>query len=195
VKAFGRLLALAALGLAAFSAAAAQPGPRSPAILMKVDDPDEDSLPRSNVNFRRIQYTIAEQLSTRGFKVHEEMDEVVVPDRTGRQLPDMMERGMMSWNPIDVILLIQVHAAARPAGPDLYRPSISVEGRFVLYRSGRDAGNTTFGQDIELPTIAGSCAKNKECLHNSIDSEMAKAIGMVAGNGFATTLATILPPQ
>jgi hypothetical protein len=112
-------------------------------------------------------------------------------------LANFADEARVSMVPIDAIVVIQVHVAVRPEGPDLYRPSISVEGRSVLVRGLRDAGNATFGQDIEFPPIPGSCAKDRECLLNSFEPEIKtlRLVGTVAGDGFATTLAASLPPQ
>jgi hypothetical protein len=200
MKTLGKLLALAALGLAAFhTAASAQTGPRGPNVMIAGEDADKDTIPRGNRNFNRIQRAIAEQLVTRGFHVFDETaitKDVLPQGGVRRQLPELLETAKLAQAPIDVIVVFQVYASVRPAQHvrDTFKPFVRIDGRMIRVRGGQDLGGFEYGSDIEMPPIPGSCVNGeppRECLLESFGSE-ARLIGTAVGNGLATKLAGYL---
>jgi hypothetical protein len=199
---FGKLLALAAVGLSVFhtAGASAEPaGPRGPSIMIAGEDADKDTIPRGNRNFNRIERAIADQLIARGFKVYDETAitrDILPQGGVRRQLPELLETAKLAQVPIDVIVVFQIYASVRPilALRDTFKPFIRVDGRMIRVRGGQDLGGYEFGSDIEFPPIPGTCVNSeppRECLLESVGNE-ARLIGSAVGDALATKLAAFL---
>ncbi len=200
MNALGKLLALAALGLAAFNTAAmAQTGPRGPSIMIVGEDADKDTIPRGNRNFNRIERAVADQLIARGFKVYDETAitmNVLPQGGVRRQLPELLETAKLAQAPIDVIVVFQIYASIRPLQfvRDTFKPFIRIDGRMIRVRGGQDLGGYEFGSDIDFPPLPGVCVNGeppRECLIESVGNE-ARLIGSAVGNALATKLAGYL---
>jgi hypothetical protein len=199
MKALGKLLTLAALGLAVVhTPASAQTGPRGPNVMVFGEDADTDTIPRGNRNFNRIQRAITEQLIARGFKAYNEVAntaDILPQGRVRRQLDEMIEIAKVSQSPIDVMVVFQIYASIRPTRlPDTFRPFVRVDGRIMRTRSGQELGNFEAGNDLELPVIPGTCVRGeppRECLIEKF-GDNARLIGTAVGNALATKLAAYL---
>jgi hypothetical protein len=210
---FGKLVALAALGMAVFTTAAsadgpvgpgpavgpAPAGPRGPNVMIAGEDADKDTIPRGNRSFNRIQRVIADQLGARGFHVFDEVaitGGIIPQGGVRRTLDTLLESAKVASAPIDVIVVFEIYGSVRPkrALPGVYEPFVRVDGRMISVRSGRDLGGYEFGSDIELPPLPEACVKGEppnECLLESFGKE-ARLIGSAVGKALATKLAANL---
>lgn len=195
----GKILVLAAAGVAAFgTAASAQTGPRGPNIMIAGEDADPGTLPRGEDSFNRVERAIAEQLIARGFKVYDETaitQDLLPQGRVRRKLPELLEIAKLAKTPIDVIVVFELHFWAKPMKyvHDAFQPSVRVTGRMIRVRGGQDLGNYEYGSDIELDPIPGSCVRipNDRCVEEAVGNQ-ARPIGSAVGNGLATKLAAYL---
>jgi hypothetical protein len=215
---FGKIIALAALGLTALTTAAAAsseskpaappPGPtalpRGPNVLIVGEDADKDTLPRFNRNFNRILRAVAERFIRHGFKVYDEtaltMD-ILPQGGVRRELPELLETaryaGQKMGSPIDVVVVFQVYPSVRKLQAVRgYKPFVRIAGRMIKVRSGQDLGGYEFGPDIEFPILPESCVNGdppNECLHESFGNE-ARLIADAVGDTLADKLAAYLTP-
>jgi hypothetical protein len=173
------------------------PNPNEPVrgsdILIVGEDTDMDAIPHFNPNFNRILLAVAGQLTSHGFKVHEELPIGRQP-RRGRQnqLPELLEMARTAGSSIGGIVVFQIHVAIQPvqAIRDSFKPSVRISGRVIRVRDGQDLGNFEFNPDVDLPIIQGTCAHDQaqECLYESL-GDNARAIAAAVGGLVAAKLA------
>lgn len=189
----------AAFGLAAFvlphlitpAAAADQPN-----LLIMGEDADEDTVPRHNRAFNRVNDALRTRMMEVGFKVYNETAvtmEMTNPGRVRRTDAELITVAQSVTSvPIDVVVAFQIYAQSRKAAyGDINQLQIRVRGHMLQMQTGRDLG--VFEASVGprgLKPLPVNC--NRDCVLEHVGNE-ARIIANDVGTVLARQLDALSP--
>lgn len=144
-------------------------------ILVMGEDADEDSVPRGNRIFNRVQLALAEEMNLRGFAVFDETAVsmgIADPTRVRRIDAELIDVARaVQAPPLDVVAVFTIYASARDSAySDVVRPDVRIPGRLLDVRTGQLIGS--FEVDgLELPPLPVLC--DRECLLETVGDNAA----------------------
>ena len=198
MKSIGRWLACAVMAFGAFTASMglAEAQQKRINVLIMSDDADQDTVPRGNRIFNRVQLALSVNLNTKGFQVYDETAvglSPATPNRVRRADTELIEVARALPVPLDVMEVFQIYASAREGlyCSGILRPEMRIPGRVLNVHTGQFIGSFEVG-GFQFPPLPLNCAQDRECLLERMGAE-ARVIANDLGEAIAQKIKAFTP--